>query len=122
MLVQRKTISTQVADALRQKILSGEYSDNFQLRQEHIAAEFGVSRIPVREALHQLHSEGFVTLVSHKGAVVSSVSMDEILELYDLRARIETWLLGLAVPRMGEADLALARDRAQQHQVAGGTD
>lgn len=119
MLLQKKTISTQVADAIRQKILSGEYEADLQLRQEHLATEFGVSRIPVREALHQLHSEGFVTLVSHKGAVVSSISLDEILELYELRARIETWLLALAIPRMTEADLVLARERAQQHQDQG---
>lgn len=116
MLVQKKTISTQVADAIRQKILSGEYKANAQLRQEYLAREFGVSRIPVREALHQLHSEGFVTLISHKGAIVSSVSFDEILELFELRARIETWLLGLALPRMTEQDLAIARDCAMQHQ------
>jgi DNA-binding GntR family transcriptional regulator len=119
MLVQKKTISAQVADAIRQRILAGEYEANHQLRQEHLAAEFGVSRIPVREALHQLHSEGFVTLISHKGAVVSAVSLDEILELFEIRARIETWLLGLAIPRMTEADLDLARDHARQHQEQG---
>lgn len=121
MLVQKKTISAQVADAVRQKILSGEYEANTQLRQEHLATEFGVSRIPVREALHQLHSEGFVTLVSHKGAIVSSISLDEILELYELRARIETWLLGLAIPRMTENDILRARECARQHQEQGRT-
>jgi len=121
MLVQKKTISAQVADAITQKILIGEYEANAQLRQEHLATEFGVSRIPVREALHQLHSEGFVTLVSHKGAVVSSISLDEILELYELRARIETWLLALAIPRMTDDDLALAKERARQHQEQGAT-
>ena len=108
MLVQKKTISTQVADAIRRRILSGEYAANLQLRQEHIAVDLGVSRIPVREALHQLHSEGFVTLVSHKGAVVTPVSLDEILELHELRARLETWLLALAIPRMTEEHLAAA--------------
>ena len=112
MLVQKKTISAQVADAIRQKILSGEYGENLQLRQEHIAAEYGVSRIPVREALHQLHSEGFVTLISHKGAVVSPVSLEEILEMYELRARIETWLIALAIPRMSEKDLRDAEAQA----------
>jgi len=103
-VVQRKTYSTQVADTIRQRILTGVFKAGEQLRQEHIAAEMGVSRIPVREALHQLHSEGFVTLVSHKGAVVSEVSLDDILELYELRARIETWLLALAIPNMVEND------------------
>lgn len=119
MLVQKKTISAQVADAIRQRILSGEYEANLQLRQEHLASEFGVSRIPVREALHQLHSEGFVTLVSHKGAVVSSIELDEILELYELRARIETWLIAHAIPKMQDADLALARERAREHEEKG---
>ncbi len=117
MLVQKKTISSQVADAIRQKILAGDYEAGLQLRQEHLATEFGVSRIPVREALHQLHSEGFVTLISHKGAVVSSISLDEILELYELRARIETWLLALAIPRMTAEDLAACRENAGRHQA-----
>lgn len=119
-LVQRKTISAQVADAIRQKILSGDYAANLQLRQEHIAAEFGVSRIPVREALHQLHSEGFVTLVSHKGAIVSEVSTEEMMELYELRARIETWLLALAIPHMGEDTLEEARAHAERHRITNG--
>ncbi len=108
-VVEKKTISAQVADAVRKRILSGEYKAGMQLRQEHLATEIGVSRIPVREALHQLHSEGFVTLVSHKGAVVSDISSDEIVELYELRARIETWLLTLAIPHMTRGDLDRAR-------------
>jgi DNA-binding GntR family transcriptional regulator len=113
LIVERKTISAQVADAIRKRILSGYYKAGTQLRQEHIAAEIGVSRIPVREALHQLHSEGFVTLVSHKGAIVSQVSLEEILELHELRARIETWLLALAIPHMTQADLVEARSKAE---------
>ncbi len=118
-LVQRKTISSQVADAIRQKILSGVYPAGLQLRQEHVALEFGVSRIPVREALHQLHSEGFVTLVSHKGAVVSPVSLEEILELYELRARIETWLVALAIPRMTDTDFTEAERQAERFGAEG---
>lgn len=106
--IRKQTISAQVADAIRRKILSGQWPSGQALRQEHLAAELGVSRIPVREALHQLHSEGLVDLVSHKGAVVSSLPMDEILELHQLRAHVETWLLELAVPCMTPADIAEA--------------
>ncbi len=105
-MIQKKTMTTQVADFLRQGILSGTYKAGEQLRQERLASELGVSRIPVREALHQLHSEGFVTLVSHKGAVVAAVSLEEIIELHELRARIETWLLELAIPNMTRQHLA----------------
>ena len=114
MIVQKKTMSAQVADAIRQRILSGEYVANLQLRQEHLAIDLGVSRVPVREALHQLHSEGFVTLVSHKGAVVTPISFEEIIELHELRVRLETWLLSLAIPRMTEADLAAALAEADR--------
>jgi DNA-binding GntR family transcriptional regulator len=116
-MIQKKTMATQVADEVRQAILSGAYRAGEQLRQERIAADMGVSRIPVREALHQLHSEGFVTLVSHKGAVVSEVSLEEILELYELRARIETWLLALAIPVMTEAHFAKVQEAIDRYQV-----
>lgn len=111
-IVQKETISAQVASIIRSKILSGEYKAGSQLRQERVASEMGVSRIPVREALHQLHSEGFVTLVSHKGAVVTEIAVGEILELYELRARVETWLLALAIPHMTDKDFAVAEDAA----------
>jgi len=117
--VRKQTISSQVADGIRQRILSGEYKAGLQLRQEHLAAEIGVSRIPVREALHQLHSEGFVTLVSHKGAVVSEISLEEILEMFELRARIETWLLALSIPNMTEADFDAAERMAEQFDHKG---
>ncbi len=107
--IQKKTLSAQVADEIRRRILSGEYCAGLQLRQEHVAAEMGISRIPVREGLHQLHSEGFVTLVSHKGAVVSAISVEEVAELFDIRVRVETWLLELAIPNMVAADLSHAR-------------
>ncbi|WEZ85477.1 GntR family transcriptional regulator (plasmid) [Rhizobium sp. 32-5/1] len=112
--LQKQTLSHQVADLIRSRILSGQYPSGAQLRQEHIAAEQGVSRIPVREALHQLHSEGFVTLVSHKGAIVSEVSLGEILELIDLRVRIETWLLSLAIPNLTQEDLDRALVAAER--------
>ncbi len=113
-MIQKKTLTEQVADAIRRRILAGIYRTGEQLPQERIASEMGVSRIPVREALHQLHSEGFVTLISHKGAIVSEVLLEEILELYELRARIETWLLGLAIPQMTEADYTLIQTATDQ--------
>lgn len=109
MTIQKKTVTAQVTDQLRQRIVSGHYSGGDQLRQEHLAQEFGVSRIPVREALHHLSSEGLVTLVSHKGAVVSTISIDEIRELYQLRTRIEPWLMGLAIANISKADIAAAQ-------------
>lgn len=106
--IQRQTTVTLVADELRRRIMSGALAEGQQLRQEALAADLGVSRIPIREALRQLEAEGFVAIASHRGAVVSKLSLDEIAELFELRIRLETWLLELAIPQMSEADLAQA--------------
>src|SRR3954464_3473882 len=100
--IQRQTIASMTITALRERILRGDYPEGEPLRQDAIADELGVSRIPVREALRQLEAEGLVTFSPHRGAVVSSLSLDEIDELFDLRAQIECDLLAHAVPRMSK--------------------
>jgi DNA-binding GntR family transcriptional regulator len=106
--IQRQTTVTLVADELRRRIMAGTLPEGQQLRQEALAADLGVSRIPVREALRQLEAEGFVSIQSHRGAVVSKLSLDEIAELFELRIRLESWLLELAIPQMSEDDLRQA--------------
>ncbi|HEY4164982.1 MAG TPA: GntR family transcriptional regulator [Dongiaceae bacterium] len=104
--IERRTIAAEAAEILRQRILSGELKAGQPIRQEQIAQELGVSRIPLREALKQLEAEGFVTIEPHKGAVVSTLSPAEAAELFALRVRLEGWLLGEAIPRMQEANFA----------------
>jgi len=103
--IRRQTTVTLVADELRRRIMAGALPEGQQLRQEALAADLGVSRIPVREALRQLEAEGFVAIESHRGAVVSKLSLDEIIELFELRIRLEGWLLALAIPEMTAEDL-----------------
>lgn len=100
------TVADQAADALRRKIMSGELAEGFSLRQDALAAEFGISRIPVREALVQLEGEGLVKIVAHKGAVVSGLSLDEISELFMLRSVLEPLLLKKSAPRLTPDDYA----------------
>jgi len=104
--IERRTIAAEAAEILRQRILSGELRAGQPIRQEQIAQEMGVSRIPLREALKQLEAEGFVTIAPHKGAVVSTLSAEEAEELFALRLQLEAWLLRDAIPRMREADFA----------------
>jgi len=111
----KRTIADQVAELIRQRILSGQLKGGQPIRQEHLAAELGVSRIPLREALKQLAAEGFVTIASHKGAVVAELSVEEVEELFDLRLKLETWLMELAMPAMTEAQIA-ALDANLQEQ------
>src|SRR5215468_558743 len=117
-VVQRQTIASMTVAALRERILRGDYPEGEPLRQDALADQLGVSRIPVREALRQLEAEGLVTFNPHRGAVVSSLSLDEIDELFELRAEIEGDLLRRAIPRMDDEQLERANDVVDEFQDA----
>lgn len=106
--VERQSLTDQIVADIRQQIVSGALPEGMPLRQERLAAELGVSRIPLREAIGRLEAEGLVASVMHKGAVVSTLSLDEIRELFEIRVQLETWLFSLAIPRMTEGDLQVA--------------
>lgn len=108
--IRRRTMAAELLDELRQRILSQDLEEGAQLRQDSLATEFGVSRIPVREALLQLEGEGLVTLTAHRGYTVTRLSLEEIRELFDLRALIEVDLLRRAIPKMTAADISAARE------------
>lgn len=93
-----------VRSALRRAIVEGELEGGLQLKQDELAERFGVSRIPVREALKQLAAEGLVTFHPNRGAVVSSVSLDEVLEMLEIRIALECRALRLAIPNMLDED------------------
>jgi DNA-binding GntR family transcriptional regulator len=116
--IQRQTLTGLTLDALRERILHGEYPEGEPLRQDAIAAELGVSRIPVREALRQLEAEGLVTFSPHRGAVVTTMSLPEIAELFELRAEIESDLVRRAIPHMTAEDHARAREILQAYETA----
>jgi DNA-binding GntR family transcriptional regulator len=99
-------MSAAIAAQLRQSVLDGAYEGGAQLRQDALAAAFGVSRIPVREALLQLEAEGLVQIVPHKGAVVTGLSQAEVDDVFELRLLLEARLLGRSVPRLTEEDFA----------------
>jgi DNA-binding GntR family transcriptional regulator len=117
-VLERKTVAEAAAEELRMRILSGALQEGAQLRQEILAAELGVSRIPLREALRLLEGEGLVTIVPHRGAVVSVLSPDEIGELFDLRLLIEPDLIRRAVPHMGPDDLREAEATLAGYKAA----
>lgn len=102
--LRRQTLTGMALDALRARILCGGFPEGEPLRQDAIAEELGVSRIPVREALRQLEAEGLVTFNPHRGAVVSTLSLQEIAELFEVRADIESDLLRRAIPLMTAED------------------
>ena len=111
---ERQTVAGMLVDALRERILNLEFPEGVPLRQDSLAAEFGVSRIPLREALLRLKGEGLVTQTAHKGYAVSVLSLEEIREIFDLRALIEVDLLQRALPHITSEVIASAREVLRQ--------
>jgi DNA-binding GntR family transcriptional regulator len=89
-----------ISDALRADILCGRLQGGQPLRQDEIAARFGVSKIPVREALVQLKAEGLVDLHPNRGAFVSELSAAEADEIYVMRIALEKEILARAIPHL----------------------
>jgi len=116
--IPRTSLSSAVAEKLREKIVQGEIQEGEQLRQDAIAQEFAVSRIPVREALRQLEVEGLITIVPHRGAVVSLLSCDEIEELFEIRAILEPEVLRVSIPNLKEADFEKAEQILATYDAA----
>ena len=98
-----------ITNALRAAILQGRYQSGEPLRQDRIAEEFGISKIPVREALVQLRTEGLITFSPNRGAVVSELSQEEVDEIYTMRIALETKALERAIPGLRPADLIRAQ-------------
>lgn len=83
------SLSARVYRNIRDGILSGKYKKDAELREKAIGDELGVSRTPVREALRQLELEGLVAFTPNKGASVIGVSLEDIKDIYEIRAHLE---------------------------------
>jgi DNA-binding GntR family transcriptional regulator len=116
--IKRLSLPEVVAQSLQQRILVGEFREGDMLVQEALATEYQVSRMPIREALRQLEANGLVVMQMHKGAVVKSLPLDQISELFELRALLEGDILGHSVPKMTEMNLHQARSILKQLEEA----
>lgn len=114
----RQTVTGAAVTELRRRILSGSVAAGEALRQDALAREFGISRIPIREAFRQLAAEGLVTLHPHRGAVVTALSASDIAELFDLRAMLEPDLIRRAVPNFHDGDFARAEATLAAYEIA----
>jgi len=104
-LVTPPTRAEAVAAELRRLIQTGEYAPGDRLRQTAIAARFGVSTTPVREAFTSLAREGLVRQDAHRGVVVFEPSLDELRENYEIRMALEGLATELAASRLQPDDL-----------------
>jgi DNA-binding GntR family transcriptional regulator len=106
-----RTMSSQIASRLRDKILAGAYEPGQALLQDSIAAEFGVSKIPVREALVHLRSEGLVDIFAHRGFQVRRLSASEAEEVFRLRLQLEPAAV-MAGTKAANPEERMAADKA----------
>ncbi|MBY8948120.1 MULTISPECIES: GntR family transcriptional regulator [unclassified Pseudomonas] len=97
-----------IEETLRNAILDGRLPCGTAMRQQELASLFGVSRMPVREALRQLEAQSLLHVVTHKGAVVAPLIDDNSAETYGLRMLLESEALRLSIPLLTDADIAEA--------------
>jgi len=81
-----RSLPEQIAARLAERILAGVYAPGERVREEALAAEFGVSRGPAREALRLLEKDGLITILARRGAMVTKLSIDEVREIFEIRA------------------------------------
>jgi DNA-binding GntR family transcriptional regulator len=92
---RRKSVSVRdrAYEQLKSRVLAGRFKPGERLTEEHLAEEFGVSRTPVREALHKLELEGLIKPLETRGFIIPKDSREEMEELFDMRAALEGFTL-----------------------------
>jgi DNA-binding GntR family transcriptional regulator len=109
-----QSMTSQLIVRLRNRILAGTYAPGSALRQDNLASEFGTSKIPVREALVQLQSEGLVNIFPNRGFQVRPLTAAELGEVFSLRMQIEPTAVALGAKLATAADRDAARHALDQ--------
>jgi DNA-binding GntR family transcriptional regulator len=116
--IKIEPVASQVTEVIRQWILTGRLAAGHHIRQEAIASELGVSRVPVREALLTLEAEGLIVRKKYKGAYVAGISLAEVKETYQLRDLLESFLFEKALPHITADVLKRAEEIIRQSDEA----
>ncbi|HYB01161.1 MAG TPA: GntR family transcriptional regulator [Ktedonobacteraceae bacterium] len=116
--IRRETLETQVYEALRKAITEGRLVRDERLVQDDLATQFGTSRIPVRDALKRLETEGLVNLDERGSYVVSYFGSEDVEEIYGLRLLLEPYAANLGLSAATESDLEELENIAREMKVA----
>jgi DNA-binding GntR family transcriptional regulator len=114
-------MSTMVERAIRKDILSGAIAPGDRLRVAELSARYGVSHIPVRDALRQLEGDRLVIIESHKGAVLRGVSRKFVADMHDTREAVETLLVRNATVKGTPENFAKLEALALNYEAAAGS-
>jgi len=112
------TLREKIVETVRNAIVNGQLPAGTRVAEPELADRFGISRTPIREAFRQLESEGFITVIPRKGAIVASLSSKDISDFYDLKMVLEGYAARCAVKTLTEKDLAKMEAVNRQMETA----
>ena len=116
-LKKHQTLREQIVSSLREAIIKGELYPGQKLTEPELAEKLGISRTPIREAFRQLESEGFLTVIPRRGAVVSRITRKEIDDFYELKSLLEGYAARIGAEKITEKGIEKLRKINQQLTV-----
>lgn len=102
---RHQTLREKILETIREAILKGTLKPGEKVAEPELAERFGISRTPIREAFRQLESEGYLTVVPRKGAVVAALSERDVQEFYAIKSILEGYAASLAARKLTEKEL-----------------
>ncbi len=102
---RHQTLREKILETIREAILKGTLKPGEKVAEPELAERFGISRTPIREAFRQLESEGYLTVIPRKGAVVAALSEQDVQEFYAIKSILEGYAAELAAARLSEKEI-----------------
>ena len=112
------TLRERIVESIRNAIVNGQLQAGTRIAEPELADKFGISRTPIREAFRQLESEGFISVVPRKGAIVASLSPQDVSNFYDLKMVLEGYAARSAAKVLTAADIAKMETVNRQIEAA----
>ena len=102
---RHQTLREKILETIREAILKGNLKPGEKVAEPELAERFGISRTPIREAFRQLESEGYLTVIPRKGAVVAALSERDVQEFYAIKSILEGYAAELAAQNLSDKEL-----------------
>lgn len=102
---RHQTLREKILETIREAILKGSLKPGEKVAEPELAERFGISRTPIREAFRQLESEGYLTVIPRKGAVVTSLSERDVAEFYSIKSILEGYAARIASERLSDKEI-----------------
>jgi DNA-binding GntR family transcriptional regulator len=102
---RHQTLREKILESIREAILKGNLKPGEKVAEPELAERFGISRTPIREAFRQLETEGFLTVIPRKGAVVAALSKRDVQEFYAIKSILEGYAASLAATKLKDKEL-----------------